>query len=143
MKKKKRRLLRKVTSGKGYSLMNLNKIKIDNDITNKLRLLKSRTGLSPNILCRIGFCLSLNEPGVPDTALYDDDGMEFNRYTLTGQWDSFFIALLKERCINDGMEIGSCLPAQFVGHLNRGISTMYSRIKSIGDLAQMLPSEEY
>ena len=64
--------------------MNLNKIKISNDATQKLRTLKIRTGLTPNILCRLGFCLSLNEPGIPRLTNFQEDGMEFNRYTLTG-----------------------------------------------------------
>ena len=83
--------------------MDLNKIKISQDATQKLRLLKGRTGLTPNILCRIGFCLSLNEPGVPDLKKLADDGMEFNRYTLTGQYDVLFISLLKERCSQDNI----------------------------------------
>jgi DNA sulfur modification protein DndE len=121
--------------------MNLNKIKIDEDVTKKIWLLKSRTGLTPNILCRIGFCLSLNEPGMPDTSLYGDEGMEFNRYTLTGQWDSFFITLLKERCIGDSLNIENCLPEQFLAHLNRGIALVYNRVKNIGDLSKLTPGE--
>lgn len=118
--------------------MNLNKIKIDDDVTTKISTLKARTGLTPNILCRIGFCLSLSEAGLPDASLYGDEGMEFNRYTLTGQWDSFFIALLKERCIQDGLDIEICLPEQFLAHLNRGITLVYNRVKEIGDLQKLI-----
>lgn len=118
--------------------MKLNKVKLDGELTTKVRLLKSRTGLNPNILCRIGFCLSLNEPGIPDTERYLEDGMEFNRYTLTGEWDSFFIALLKERCLQDDINLEENLEKQFMAHLNRGITLIYSRIKQIGDLANLL-----
>ena len=74
--------------------MDLIKLKISSELTQKLRTLKARTGLTPNILCRIGFCLSLNEPGVPDVKKQPEDGMEFNRYTLTGQYDILFLCLL-------------------------------------------------
>jgi DNA sulfur modification protein DndE len=67
--------------------------------------------------------------------------MEFNRYTLTGQWDSLFIALLKERCIQDGLDIESCLSEQFLAHLNRGIALVYNRVKNIGDLTKLIPKE--
>jgi len=56
--------------------MKLNKVKLDVELTTKVRTLKARTGLNPNILCRIGFCLSLNEPGIPNTERYLEDGME-------------------------------------------------------------------
>jgi len=117
--------------------MKLNKVKLDDDLTTKVRTLKARTGLNPNILCRIGFCLSLNEPGIPDTYRYLEDGMEFNRYTLTGEWDSLFIALLKERCLQDNIDIETQLTDQFLAHLNRGISLIYNRVKKISDLQNL------
>jgi len=118
--------------------MKLNKVKLDGELTTKVRLLKSRTGLTPNILCRIGFCLSLKEPGIPDTERYLEDGMEFNRYTLTGEWDSLFIALLKERCLQDDIDIKTELQDQFIAHLNRGISLVYNRVKNLKDLSDLI-----
>ena len=117
--------------------MNLNKIKLSKEITHKVRLLKGRTGLTPNILCRIGFCLSLNEPGIPDSTQYEEDGMEFNRYTLTGQYDTLFVSLLKERCIEDGLAIEKNLTKQFFAHLNRGIFLLYNRVRNLSDLAKI------
>ena len=118
--------------------MNLNKIKISNDATLKLRRLKSRTGLTPNILCRLGFCLSLNEPGIPDSSKYQEDGMEFNRYTLTGQYDTLFLSLLKERCIQGGIVMEKDITEQFIAHINRGVIFIYNRIKNLGDLKKIL-----
>lgn len=118
--------------------MNLNKVKLSDGTTHKLRLLKGRTGLTPNILCRLGFCLSLNEPGIPDGNQYQDDGMEFNRYTLTGQWDTLFVALLQERCIEDGINLGEDLAEQFRAHLNRGVLLIYNRVKTLVDLGNLM-----
>jgi DNA sulfur modification protein DndE len=71
----------------------------------RLRILKARTGLTPNLLCRLGFCLSLNDPTPPNPAQYPEDGpREINRYSLTGQWDRFFFALLRERLVRDGLD---------------------------------------
>jgi DNA sulfur modification protein DndE len=118
--------------------MNLNKIKISIDATQKLKTLKTRTGLTPNILCRIGFCLSLNEHGIPDTSQFQEDGIEFNRYTLTGKYDTLFVSLLKERCIQDGVSIEDNIAKQFLGHLNRGILLIFNRIKNLSDMKKLI-----
>ena len=85
--------------------MKLARIKFSNDATVKLRTMKSRTGITPNILCRLGFMLSLKDPTIPSSKNFPEDGMEINRYTLTGNYDSLFCALLKQRCYNDGKDI--------------------------------------
>ncbi len=111
------------------------------EATNKLKVLKGRTGLTPNVLCRLALTLSLNEPGLPNTSTYDEQGQEFNRYTLTGEWDQLFIALLKERLVQDDLSIVLDLLPQFKAHMNRGVGLLYGRIKSLIDLRGLLPSE--
>ena len=118
--------------------MELNKIKISKDATQKLWLLKARTGLTPNILCRIGFCLSLNEPGHPDTNRQPEDGMEFNRYTLTGQYDVLFLSLLKEKCAQEGFAVDNDTKEQFLAHLYRGVYLLSNRIKHLSDLNKLI-----
>src|ERR1700710_3244055 len=71
------------------------KIQLDEASTQVLKTMKSRTALTHQYLCRLGFCLSLNEPGHPDPGSYDEQGIEFNRYTLTGEWDRLFVAYLR------------------------------------------------
>jgi len=117
--------------------MELNKIKISKDATQKLRLLKARTGLTPNILCRIGFCLSLNKSGLPDTNRQPEDGMEFNRYTLTGQYDVLFLSLLKERCAQEEFVEDYDLKEQFLAHLYRGVYLLSNRVKRLSDLTKL------
>ena len=119
-------------------MMNVNKVRVSSECTQKLGTLKGRTGLTPNILCRMGFCLSLNEPGIPNKEQYLDDGMEFNRYTLTGQFDMLFMSLLKERCLQDKTYTKENLPECFLAHLNRGIELLYVRLKSLKDLSNIL-----
>lgn len=121
--------------------MKLNKIKLCLEASNRLRHLKGRTGLTPNILCRIGFCLSLRESGLPNADVYPEDGQEFNRYTLTGEWDSLFVALLKQRCFNDGLDIENGLEDYFRAHLNRGVLTLYQNCKDLSDLQRLLPKK--
>ena len=88
-------------SGRRHESVNFYRLRISEKATFRLNQLKGRTGLTPNILCRIAICYSLNDPPIPNPAEYDERGQELNRYTLTGEWDTFFIALVKERCIHD------------------------------------------
>ncbi len=119
--------------------MNLNRIRVSADADNRLRHLKARTGLTPNLLCRLGFCLSLQEPTVPNRNDYDSESpREFNRYTLTGQWDPLFIALLRQRCKKDGLRIPDDLIDQFMAHLNRGVLLLFQRVKHLGDVTRLV-----
>jgi DNA sulfur modification protein DndE len=120
-------------------LMTFNRLYIGEDVDLRLRNLKGRTGLTPNLLCRLGFCLSLAEQGIPDPHLYAEGQVrEFNRYTLTGQWDVLFIALLRERLVQDGLDPEADLEAYFRAHLSRGILMLYQRLKGLEDLADLV-----
>lgn len=117
----------------------LNRIYVSSEVDLRLRNLKARTGLTPNLLCRLGFCLSLSEPGIPDPTLYGEDhAREFNRYTLTGQWDLFFFSLLRERILEDGLDVEADLEEQFKAHLSRGVLLLYRRLKNPEDLADLV-----
>lgn len=105
-----------------------------------LRVLRSRTGVTPNILCRMGFALSLDEPGFPNPDAYpEDSGREINRYTLLGEYDAIYVALLRQR-VSDDVGTGDTsngeheLDAQFRAHMNRGIMLLAARVKSLPDL---------
>jgi DNA sulfur modification protein DndE len=113
------------------------KIKVSKSASSKLSVLKKKTGLTPNLLCRIGLCLSLERSGQPEMD-FDEEGSEFNRYTLTGDWDDLFFVLLRERLFEDGLDLdGDWLP-YLKAHLNRGISMLHTRVKRLYDLDRLL-----
>ena len=118
--------------------MSLAKIRLTRDASNRLRFLAGRTGLTPNLLCRMGFCLSLEDPKIPDPDEFPEEEREFNRYTLLGEYDPIYIALLKQRLYNDGIEV-SALDDQFRAHLNRGISLLQQRVRSVSDFVGLVP----
>ena len=120
--------------------MRLNRLQISEDSRNKLSILKGRTGLLPNVLSRIGLVLSLAESSEPVIDADPTDGSEFNRFTLMGEWDSLIVALLEERGIANGMvKDNDTLVKYFRAHLNRGVLLLYSRVKGLEDLANLLP----
>ena len=68
----------------------------------------------------------------------DSQGQEFNRYTLTGEWDTFYMALLKMRMINDRMNPDVDLLTQFKEHIERGVVLLFNRVKDFKDLSSLL-----
>lgn len=119
--------------------MKYSRIKFSKEASETLARMKGRTGLTPNILCRIGFCLSLNDPTTPDPKDYPSDGdREIDRQVLTGHWDDMFLAILKERCLKDNIQQEEML-ATFRAHMNRGVLLLDKRVKSIKDIARLLP----
>jgi DNA sulfur modification protein DndE len=120
--------------------MKMARLRVCKEADQRLVHLKARTGLNPNLLCRIGFCLSLNDPTVPDPDAYPTDSeREINRYTLLGEWDDYFVALLRERCAHDNIALDdTTLEAQFRAHINRGVLMLFGRVKHLGDLARLV-----
>lgn len=118
-----------------------NRITIDSDATNQLKMLKANTGMTPNYLCRIGFCYSLNEPRPPNPKQYDTDGQTFNRYTLLGEYDTLYMALLKERLIQEGKDPEEDLYEEFVAHLNRGVERVAGNVGDLTGFYDLVPGE--
>jgi DNA sulfur modification protein DndE len=112
--------------------MKLTRLRFCDEADQRLRQLKGRTTLTANLLCRIGFCLSLDDPTIPDPAKYpENSSREIDRPTLTGQYDGLFLALLRERCAKDGIDTdGSVFEEQFRAHMNRGVMMLYQRVKT-------------
>lgn len=121
--------------------MKLTKLRLTQEASNRLRILAGKTGLTPNLLCRVGFCLSLSEQPVPNPNDYAEEDREFNRYTLLGEYDELFVALLRERCRRDGVDL-SKLSDYFRAHINRGIILLQARVRSLIDVAQLLPQSK-
>ena len=113
--------------------LNMKRIPFSEEALSRLQNLRSRIIIKENnILCRIGFCLSLEEPGAP---LYPEklDGSPIDRYTLLGSHDKTFIALLVTWMNKNGFdEINSeNLTQCFITHMDRGAQIISSRIKSM------------
>ena len=73
----------------------------------------------------------------PNPDDYSDEDREFNRYTLLGEYDPLFVALLKERCRQDSLEMGR-LADYFRAHMNRGVILLQQRVRGISDIASLV-----
>ena len=119
-------------------MQTFSRIKISEDATSKLRTLKIRTGLTPNILARIALCYSLECGSITTLIPMDENGQEFNRFTLTGEYDLYFVSLIKERCIKDNLDPEKDFMKTFKAHLNNGVLAIHGRIKDLSDLPNLL-----
>jgi DNA sulfur modification protein DndE len=113
------------------------RIKISKGATYKARNIAGRLGLTPNIIYRFALLLSINESSRPIPTIYDTDGQELNRYTLFGEFDSLFVAILIERLMLDGLDIDKDFYEQLRAHINRGVELFYNRVKSLVDLYKL------
>lgn len=73
-----------------------NRLRLPRDLTEVLKQLKGRTGVTPNILCRIGLVMSLKDGPKPDAAPLDVQGLEFNSYTLFGQHALLYYSFMRQ-----------------------------------------------
>ncbi len=115
------------------------KIQLDEGSTQILKTMKARTGLTHQYLCRLAFCLSLSEPGHPDPASYNERGVEFNRYTLTGEWDRLFVAYLREWLAAEDPAAADDPDLWFRAHVNRGLALLQRRVRSLVDVTELVP----
>ena len=121
--------------------MRFNKLKISADATSRLRSLRQRTGLTPNLLCRAAIMLSLEEGPVGAGARPDENGQEFNAYTLTGDYNGLIAALLRyveevEPGMSEPLENDE-LVDRLRTHIHRGVATLAVRAKAPADLTRL------
>lgn len=93
--------------------------------------LQANTGLTWNILCRIALSLSLRDPSMPDP-VEDKFGIDINRYTITGENDYVYKALIRQHA-QKNISDEEYLPALFNAHLERGVGLLeneYNHVKN-------------
>lgn len=122
--------------------MAIEHIRLSQQAKDQLVKLKRLTGIENwNVLCRWAFCISLSEQGAPPTArIPADSNVEMSWKVFGGRYADIYMALLKERCIRDGLSIDTeTLTQQFRLHLHRGISYLAGNksLRSIKDLASL------
>ncbi len=108
----------------------------------RLSRLKGKTGIQNwNILCRWALCCSLQEKSVPvEVPKGEDSNVEISWYTFGGENYKIYEALIKARCIRDGLGTDEdTLAKYFYLHLSRGIGYLSGTnyIRSLEDLIRM------
>jgi DNA sulfur modification protein DndE len=103
----------------------------------KLKQLQATTNITPNILARIAVSLSLKDPNPVASVNITDKGIDFNRTTLTGEYDYIYKVLIaqhEEREITDE----EYFPGLFNSHLERGIRLLASEYQFAGNYEKLI-----
>lgn len=117
-------------------------IRLSQKAKDQLVKLKRVTGIGHwNVLCRWAFCLSLAEQSIPPAAkIPADSNVEMSWKVFGGRYADLYMALLKERCVRDGLGTDSeMLAQQFRLHLHRGISYLAANksLRKVDDLVAL------
>lgn len=98
-------------------------MKIFTDLGNSLHL-------QPYILSKISIALSLkcNEILGEKDFLTDNEGIELNRQTITGEYDELFKALIISNN-NEKLDDDQYFPKYIKAHLDRGAKILYSQYR--------------
>lgn len=123
--------------------MHVSKFKISAEATGKLRFAASRSGLTPNLLCRLAMTTSFEAGPLQQTRSNLKDGQEFNAYTLFGANQPIYLDMLRFVESRDGQHELSDdeLLERLKHHIDRGIGQLSVRIKSPADVAELLSGE--
>lgn len=118
-------------------------MRLSSQAKEQLIRLKARTGIVHwNVLCRWAFCLSLRQPSPPaPIEIQADSNVEMTWHVFGGECHELYLALLKERCEQDGLGMSDeVLSRQFRLHLHRGIGYLAApkSVTSIRDLVGLV-----
>ncbi len=105
--------------------MAIETIKLYDKAKSQLVMLKRKTGIGNwNVLCRWAFCLSLSDSSIPPKEKQQtDSSIEMTWKVFGGAHADVYLALLKQRCKQDGLELSpKTLNEQLKLHLHRGIA---------------------
>ncbi|MBD8566230.1 DndE family protein [Oxalobacteraceae sp. CFBP 8763] len=72
------------------------RLRITQEATETLKLIKARTGVTPNIACRLALIVSLERGAVEGQHAAEQVGSEFNSSTLFGEHENLFETLILE-----------------------------------------------
>ena len=127
--------------------MLIKQIRLSSAAKDKLSRLKGKTGIQNwNVLCRWGFCLSLQEGTIPtDIEINSDSNVEMSWYTFAGEQHEIYEALIKQWCIDNDLGSDSTVVTKYFKlHLERGIAYLCGTnfVKDIKGLLDLALTEE-
>ena len=109
-----------------------NRIHISKRASELLKQIKAKTGVTPNILCRMALTLSLEEKHKANPKSTDLNGLEFSISTLLGDANSLYEALIRQTHGNLTPKEAQLILA---AHIDNGVDKL-KRAKSVSDLIQ-------
>lgn len=110
-----------------------NRIRISKGASDQLKLIKHKTGVTPNVLCRIAIMLSLRRACLNKKSNAKLDGLEFNLSTLFGEHTTLYESLLRQAYGDLNQKEAELLLA---AHADDGVMVLKAA-RSLTELANM------
>lgn len=107
---------------------------ISKSATETLKMFKGRTGLTPNVACRLALMVSLEEGKLGGSKKGDVSGSEFNAATLFGEHATAIEALLRQ--VHGALDPKQAA-AVIASHIDHGLERL-RRARSIEELLAMV-----
>jgi DNA sulfur modification protein DndE len=108
------------------------RLRISKSASDMLRILKGRTGLTPNVICRMALLLSLEDGVGGGHRHIEEFGNEFNAPTLFGDFGYIFEGLLRQ--VHGRLETKD-VGAIIASHIDTGLEQL-RKSRSLLDLVQ-------
>ena len=108
------------------------RIRISKSAADALKRLKSRTGVTPNIVCRMALLISLENGRAGGLKETDGAGSEFNAPTLFGEFGLLIECLLKQ--VHGELDSKSAA-AVIASHIDDGLEVL-KKSRSLLDLVR-------
>jgi DNA sulfur modification protein DndE len=108
------------------------RLRISKSATDYLKVLKARTGLTPNVVCRIALLMSLEEGPRGGSRTVEELGSELNAPTLFGEFANLFEALIRQ--VHGTLDTKDCT-AVIISHIDDGIERL-RKSRTLPDLLQ-------
>lgn len=116
----------------------ISRLKLSKEVSQKLLYLSNKLKLRRNIVCRLAVGKSLTEKETVKNLEFEDSaGFEFNRYTLTGNYDGLTKALIIQhgkKKISDSEYFSKYLRS----HIERGINLLYLEYNKVNSPIEFL-----
>ena len=121
--------------------MRFGRLRMSSRSQNLLAIVKSKTGITPNVSGRFALCLSLKDPSPPNPDEYDEKGSEIHPSVLFGEYEDMYMALMVMRLRRDGLDPELYLNRMLRAHFNRGAIMLHARIRNLDDFYGMVRVE--
>lgn len=119
------------------------KIRTSKKTEELFQLIEASENLQPYVLSKLAISLSLksNENLTDEDFKTDNNGLELNRQTITGEYDELYkcLVIMKEKKHIDDDEY---FQKYIKAHLDRGAKILYSEFRYGGDFILHLLSED-
>lgn len=112
-----------------------NRVRLSSNATNKMQYIKSKTGITPNVLSRMAIMLAINEGGsLKNSGVENSDGQVLDKSVLFGEHEAVYDVLINQYISDYNVELD--ISKTIVSLVETGVYKM-GHVKSLVDLCKL------